>query len=123
MMIPVAIQILIVLFIHTIADFFLQTKEMAMNKSSSNKALLTHVYIYTIPWLIGLVIFSLNSVLLFIVITFIAHFITDYITSRFTKKFYQDDKMYGFPGFWTTIAIDQFLHIAQLILTYYFIFL
>lgn len=121
MIIP--IQIIIVLFIHTIADFFLQTKEMAMNKSSSNKALLKHVYVYTLPWLIGLFFFDMYNVLLFIFITFICHFVTDYITSRFTKKYYQDNRMYGFPGFWTTIAIDQFLHILQLILTYNFIFL
>jgi len=113
------IQILIIIFIHWIADFLLQTKTMAVNKSKSNYWLFIHVFVYSLTWMfIGLFFFKLIQVLFFTITTFICHFITDYLTSRWTSKLYKEEKYYGFPAFFSVIGLDQFLHYLQLILCY-----
>lgn len=116
-------QILIILFIHWVADFLYQTKDMAVNKSSSNLWLFRHVAVYSSVWFfVGIAIFDIAQVALFTIITFISHFITDYITSRWTKKLYNIGKYYGFPSFFSVIGLDQYLHYLQLILCYKYIF-
>mgnify|MGYP003453949244 CR=1 FL=1 len=52
-------------------------------------------------------------------ITFVFHWITDYLTSRWTTKLYKKKDWYGF---FTVIGLDQFLHAAQLVITYTLIF-
>jgi hypothetical protein len=112
-------QILIILFIHWVADFVLQTKEMGMNKSKSDYWLISHVFVYSMVWFfIGMFFFKIPQVILFVVTTFILHFITDYLTSRWTSKLYKQRKYYGFPAFFSVIGLDQFLHYTQLILCY-----
>lgn len=112
-------QIILILFIHWVADFLLQTKRMATNKSKDNYWLFAHVLIYSITWfVIGAFFFNVISVLLFTITTFICHFITDYVTSRWTSKLYKQEKYYGFPSFFSVIGLDQFLHFLQLILSY-----
>ncbi len=120
-------QIIIIIFIHWVADFLLQTREMALNKSKSNYWLSIHCLTYSAVWLFtGVVLWGFNlielySVILFTAITFVCHFITDYFTSRWTSKLYATQKFYGFPSFFSVIGLDQFLHYAQLILCFYFI--
>ncbi len=115
-------EIIIIIFIHWVADFLLQTSKMATNKSRNNYWLFTHVFVYSIVWLfIGLFFFKPILVVLFSLITFICHFITDYLTSRWTSKLYKEQKFYGFPSFFSVIGLDQFLHYLQLILCYGFI--
>ena len=117
-------QIILLLFIHWVADFLLQNESMAKNKSKSNGWLLLHVLTYSFSWLfIGAVlyfyneIFTVKQILAFVYITFVCHFTTDYLTSRWTSKLYKDSKFYGFPSFFSVIGFDQWLHFAQLILT------
>jgi hypothetical protein len=117
--------ILLILFIHWVADFLFQSEEMAKNKSKSNKWLAIHVLVYSLVWLIiGTVVsfftseFCVCDVAKFYAITFVCHFITDYGTSRWTSKLYEDSKFYGFPSFFSVIGLDQWLHYAQLIITY-----
>lgn len=112
-------QIIIIIFIHWVADFLLQTQKMATNKSKNNYWLFAHVLVYSITWfVIGLFLFKIKSVILFTITTFIFHFITDYLTSRWTNKLYKKEKYYGFPAFFSVIGLDQFLHYLQLILCY-----
>jgi len=112
-------QIIILIFIHWVADFLLQTQSMAMNKSKNNRWLLAHVTVYSASWfVVGMFMFDLLPVVLFTVSTFICHFITDYMTSRWTSSLYKQGKFYGFPGFFSVIGFDQFLHYLQLILCY-----
>lgn len=112
-------QILIIIFIHWVADFLLQTQKMAMNKSKDNYWLFCHVLIYSATWFfVGLFLFAPVPVALFTGTTFICHFITDYLTSRWTSKLYKQEKFYGFPAFFSVIGLDQFFHYAQLIICY-----
>lgn len=112
-------QIILIIFIHWVADFLFQTQKMAVNKSKDNWWLFAHVFIYSITWyFIGLFFFNPISVISFTITTFIFHFITDYLTSRWTSKLYKEEKYYGFPAFFSVIGFDQFLHYLQLILCY-----
>lgn len=112
--------ILLLIFTHWVADFILQTDEMALNKSKSNYWLFIHVLVYSTVFLAPLIVIKLPywygvENVAFIFITFICHFITDYITSRITSKLYKEDKRHWF---FVMIGFDQFLHYTQLILTY-----
>ena len=112
-------QILLILLIHWVADFLMQSQKMAMNKSKDNTQLLKHCFVYSSVWIyFGMIFFPVFSVIIFAAITFFAHFITDYITSRWTSCLYREGKYYGFPGFFAVIGLDQFLHFTQLILCY-----
>lgn len=116
-------QILLILFIHWIADFVLQTKSMGTLKSSSLYWLTLHVITYTTVWFIAGRIFGfgLIPVIKFSIVTFIIHWITDFFTSRWTKSLRENEKYYNFLGFFTVIGLDQWLHYVQLILTYKFL--
>lgn len=127
-----------ILVIHTIADFLLQTEEMAVNKSKSNGALLSHVMAYSFTWFLGSAplfwsdcdisflgkCVDTPKIFAFVGITFVSHFITDYISSRISKNKFEKKEYYtGIPNFgaFTVIQIDQLAHYAQLFLTYYYL--
>lgn len=121
--------ILALLTIHFVADFLLQTDWMALNKSKSNKALLTHTGVYALCF----VPFGLQLAL----ITLVLHTLTDYVTSRMTSRlwFFDGDASYGIDAngwvkqrpngkrhwFFVMIGLDQLLHAWQLILTAHFL--
>jgi hypothetical protein len=111
--------VLIILFIHWVADFVCQTDWQAKNKSKNNEALVNHILIYsaitTIAWLaFG---FNIDAASIFLC-TFICHFITDYITSRINSKLYAKGKIHYF---FVSIGFDQILHYAQLFFMYEFL--
>ena len=119
--------VLIILFIHFVADFICQDQEWAVNKSKSWDALLTHTVFYSAIWLwIGLgLTFSHKvdplKIAFFTLITFLAHTITDYFTSRIAaKKFANKHLGSKIPnlGAFTVIGFDQVLHFVQLFYTY-----
>lgn len=97
--------------IHYVADFVLQSRWMAENKSSNVTALMTHVSIYSLCFL-PLIYFT-DSILLFVFLVwnFVTHCIIDFFTSQWTTKFYQEKRM---KAFWNTIGFDQFLHVVTL---------
>lgn len=101
-------SIFMILTLHFLSDFILQSNWMAQNKSSSNKALGLHIFIYSVPFLlIGWKYAILNGVF---------HFITDYITSRITKKLWSKGDVHNF---FVIIGLDQLLHYTALLGTYY----
>ncbi len=104
-------DILIIIWIHFIADFVLQSSRVALNKSKSDKILLLHVSIYSIPFLyFGIVYAIING---------IAHFITDRITSRITAKLWKKKETHWF---FVVIGLDQAIHLSTLLLTYVWLF-
>lgn len=99
-------KIIIVLVLHWIADFICQTDSMAKNKSSSNKALLSHIAVYTLVMcLVGFKFALLNGVI---------HFAVDYCTSRVTKKLWAKQDVHNF---FVVIGLDQLIHTITLITT------
>ncbi len=102
--------IYLVIWLHFISDFILQTNYVALNKSKYLNCLLLHCGIYSVPFLIlGVEYALLNGIL---------HFIVDYFTSSLTSYFYATDKRHWF---FVTIGCDQAIHMTCLIATMGFI--
>jgi hypothetical protein len=127
-----------IILIHYVADFALQTEDMATRKSKEFGHLVMHTMVYSFTWLLGAAfLFSkecdssflgicvdTNKTFIFVAITFVTHTITDYFTSRWTSKLFASKTYYtGLPNFgaFSVIGIDQVLHYAQLFLTFYFL--
>lgn len=142
-------EIFIILLIHWIADFILQTDKQAKGKAKNWNDLLSHTYQYSLVWYIVGAIFQIYgngkffpewSVTLFVLITFVCHTITDYFTSRLNKKLAPEEfsihlasssfgatEFFAFPkgrsyhNLFVSIGFDQILHYIQLFLTYWFL--
>lgn len=113
--------VFIILIVHWIADFILQTDEQAKNKSKSMGYLLSHTATYTLFVTMALTVYAIIfSVPLYIValaggITWVAHSITDYFTSRLVNKLYFKGDVHNM---FVVIGADQILHYIQLFLTW-----
>lgn len=122
------LEIFVILFIHWVADFVLQSHWQAKNKSHNNYALTMHVTVYSICWLLPMTImfacagnYRLDSFLLacfFSLITFATHWVIDFYTSRLNSWLWKKEDVHNF---FVSVGFDQFLHFVQLILTYYFL--
>lgn len=100
------ITILLVLLVHWIADFVVQTDNMAINKSSSNKWLLLHVGAYTaVMCVFGPIYAIVNGA---------SHLIIDWFTSRATSALWKKGDRHSF---FVVIGLDQLLHTVILIAT------
>lgn len=109
--------------IHYIADYLLQSREIADNKSKNFKYLLIHGSEYTLT--IGLLlavafvmyvqILPIILVIEYAILNGVIHTIVDYFTSRLTSKYYAK-KDYG--SFFKILGLDQLIHISTLILTF-----
>lgn len=135
-------EIFVILFIHWVADFIFQDEKWALGKSKNWGDLLLHTLTYSFIWfIVGIIYFFNNAdfvnlglhnddlfvrcVIIFPIITFIAHTITDYFTSRIvSKKFAKGEYGSAIPNFgaFTIIGFDQLLHYVQLFYTYYWLF-
>ena len=92
-------DLLILVWMHFIFDFWLQPRVVAENKSSNNYILLKHVGEYTI----GLTAFAVYAMFgwEFVIINAVAHFATDSCTSRVTSWAWQNNRI---KLFWNTIG-------------------
>lgn len=111
------------IIIHFISDFWFQTENQALTKSKDFNALTSHVLTYSglITFFVYMYSFNFIFSLLFGMITFTFHWVIDFYTSQKTNYYYENKQMYGIPGFWFIISIDQALHLIQLNLTENFI--
>lgn len=78
---------ILVLVGHFVADFLAQSDWMALNKSKNNEALLVHTLIYTacMTGFMSLVLHNSDALVVFALVTFVAHTLTDWCTSRVTS--------------------------------------
>ena len=102
--------LIVLLVVHFVADFMLQSNWMAMGKSKQwgfNKNMATHIGIYTLclaPF--GWVFACVNG---------LVHFIVDAFTSRATAYLWKREERHAF---FVVIGFDQLLHTLTLLLTY-----
>lgn len=104
----ISIQVVILLlWLHFVADFVLQSNYVAIHKSKNNLILLKHVLIY------GVLFIPIS--LKFALINAVFHFVVDYITARMTNIFWRYNERHWF---FVTIGLDQVIHLTILILSY-----
>lgn len=112
-------EVLVILFLHWVGDFVMQSDQQAKNKSTDNAFLLAHIMYYTAIFIIPIAIYmatqSNQKMILFYPITFAAHYATDWYTSRVNSQLWKDGKSHDF---FVSIGFDQLLHFAQLLITY-----
>jgi len=118
------------MFVHWIADFVLQTEEMANKKSSSNFWLTMHVSVYSLTSLGGIMIYGIfylyghdtlelgSMFIVFFVLCFVLHWLTDFVTSRITTYYHITKQT---RKFFITIGFDQWLHLIQLLSIYFYL--
>jgi len=113
--------VITILFVHWVADFIMQTDDMARNKSKCNIWLSKHILSYSIvmllTWLL-LYYFSLKQLLPWIVINGLLHFIIDYVTSRVTSYLWVEKEVHNF---FVVIGLDQMLHVICLLTTFVYL--
>jgi hypothetical protein len=102
--------VLVLIWIHFIADFIFQTDKMALNKSSNTKWLSIHVLVYSLFF----AFFGWK----FTAVTYIAHWLTDFVSSRVTSYLWKKEKRHWF---FVVIGLDQALHMTALILAYFYL--
>lgn len=98
--------LLLLVWCHFLADFVLQSSDIAQNKSKSNFILLKHVSIYSLAFLgFGFVFAIINGAL---------HFITDYVSSRLSGRMWKEGRIHAF---FVVIGFDQCVHLSSLMIT------
>lgn len=113
---------ILILIIHFLADFPLQTHEQATKKGESNKWLFYHVGTYTLIWSVIYMTlpfqseYPLLSWLTFSLLIGVPHFIVDWVTSRVGKPFWRSQDFHN--GF-TVVGFDQVIHYLCLIAVFY----
>jgi hypothetical protein len=99
-------KLILVVWLHFLADFILQTDKVAVNKSSSFWWLTVHAAVYSLPFfLIGWHYALINAGL---------HWCVDAVTSRIAKYFFTHNQRHWF---FVVIGCDQAIHATCLILT------
>jgi hypothetical protein len=109
-------ELLMLLTVHFIADFVLQTDWQAQNKSKNWAALFLHVSVYSIAFFpLALWLLDVERGTLFVLVTFVLHFFTDAITSRINSRLWAAKRVHGF---FVGIGADQLSHAYALALTF-----
>lgn len=107
---------ILIVWIHFVADFMLQSDKVSKSKSSDNKILTYHVSVYSMPFVpFAFYYLSTWAAVAFIVINLVAHFVTDYITSRMTSKLWKAGNVHWF---FVVIGADQAIHMTTLFGTF-----
>jgi len=131
------IELLIVMYIifgHFIADFVMQSREMAVNKSSSTYWLTRHILAYgktmlfigfifvLVMFIFGTNLFHLIPLIIgYVLLNMGLHWVTDYFTSKETTRLYLKESKKiepNYHNFFVMIGFDQLIHLLCLIGTY-----
>ena len=109
---------ILILIVHFLADFALQTHEQATKKSTEMKWLLYHISTYTFVWSIVFFILPIREGVnnffgwwIFTLLIFLTHFLTDFITSRIGTPFWKNNDPHN--GF-VVVGADQVVHYVTL---------
>lgn len=99
-------DVLLLIWMHYLADFLCQPRYLAETKSTNTKSLILHCVMYSVPFFwFGWQYAVLNGVL---------HFIVDWPSSRIIRYYWYKDKKYVA---FSLIGLDQALHLTCLYVT------
>lgn len=101
--------VLLIIAIHWVADFVLQSTKMATTKSKRLLPLLAHVGTYL------LVLSVMTQMWSWCLLNAALHFMTDYVTSRITSRLWAANRTHDF---FTVIGLDQLIHYTCLLGTF-----
>jgi len=109
--------ILLLVWIHFVADFVFQADKVAIAKSKDSAILTTHVAIYITPFIPFAWWFMADVYVaaMWLLVNFCAHWVTDYVSSRLTTRLYQSGERHWF---FVVIGADQALHFTALFATF-----
>lgn len=112
------------LAVHWVADFVLQTHWQASNKSKNNVALARHVLVYTACLAAGalpLLAWPDRGIqwLAFVAANGALHFATDYGTSRWSSRLWSKQDWHNF---FVVIGLDQLIHQVTIGVTMWVLF-
>ncbi len=107
----------LILLLHFIGDFALQSSKMAVNKATSLRWLSIHVAVYTSVLLAGMLLLLGPHVttLYYVLANGALHWVTDYFTSRLNARFYAANQL---RFYYCGIGADQLIHHTCLLLSY-----
>ena len=111
-------SVIFICAIHFICNFIVKTDKEKKKKSSSNYFLLRHTIMYSVCFSV-LIMLKLKPLycFYFFLMSFFIRVIAEYFTFRL-NKYLKERKDHLL---WLAIGFNQFTHIAQLILTYWFL--
>ena len=118
--------VILLLVAHYVADFYCQPRDIAVEKSYSMRALITHVVLYStslfIVLFLGLYFMGFVSELHaiqvavgIVVVNSFFHYTIDFFTSKINSYFWKTKQV---RNFWLTIGFDQLLHTGLLVYCY-----
>ncbi len=110
-------RIIILILLHILGDFILQSKRLSILKRTKIPALFQHTAIYTMTFLLlSSLWLSLTFVqgIVFGLLNGVIHLIIDYITGLLKKKYWSINE----AKYITIVGLDQVVHIIILIVTY-----
>ncbi len=91
---------------HFLADFIMQTDDMAQKKSTSVAWLTIHIAVYMLP----LLFFGWR----FALVNGACHWMVDFCTSKINSRLWQQKKVHWF---FVGVGVDQAIHVSTLMLT------
>jgi len=108
--------IFLILFSHFVADFVMQSDEIALKKSTSLRALWTHGVDYLIGtgliFLLmnagGFIVMPVTTMVFLLCMNAAWHIVVDGLTSKLTTYYWKKEQRHWF---FVTIGADQFIHL------------
>ena len=110
----ILLAVILILWLHFIGDFLLQTDEMALNKSHSWKWLSIHALVYGLPFYVVLGLINFKAGVIYALINSILHGLVDTVTSRITARLWAKGERHWF---FVVIGLDQVIHYTCLLLS------
>lgn len=102
-----AMWVVYLMFLHWMADFVMQSDEMAQKKAVEWEWLFAHCSVYYVVFAIG----TLNPV--YGVVLGLIHYPVDFITSRKNRDLWSRGETHWF---FVNVGFDQFIHLLTIVL-------
>lgn len=98
------ISVFLLMAVHVLGDFYIQSAEVATKKEKLNKYMIRHIVLYTSAFIICFAYFGVDLTFAFII--GISHLIIDIIAKEAKKKFKNEE--------YRILYIDQIVHVIVL---------